>query len=123
MNGLFMAIHAAQRAAENAASGAAGRAASAARAARTDVSMLKLDVEKLLMITEALWSMLKEQTGYTDEDLTRRIQDIDLRDGKLDGKVAKDGPERCPNCHRTLLGDRPMCLYCGAPVKRDPFER
>jgi hypothetical protein len=85
---------------------------------------MQADVEKLLMITEALWSMLKQEHGYSDDDLIARIHEIDLRDGKLDGKVARDEvkPE-CPQCGRVLIGKRPVCLYCGTPVALDPFQR
>jgi len=84
---------------------------------------IALDVEKLFMITEALWSILKEQHGYTDDDLGEMIQNIDLRDGRLDGKVAKKQNPLCPECGRTLMGKHPVCLYCGTAVVRDPFER
>jgi hypothetical protein len=70
------------------------------------------------------WTLLQEQHGYTDEQLIQRIQEIDLQDGKLDGKVAKEQvrPD-CPQCGRKLMGRRPVCLYCGAEVALDPFKR
>jgi ribosomal protein S27AE len=84
---------------------------------------MRLDVEKLFMITEALWLILKEKHGYTDEHLASMIQEIDLRDGKLDGKVRKQPNPICPQCGRTLMGKHSVCLYCGTAVVRDPFER
>ncbi|MDP6635982.1 MAG: hypothetical protein QGG42_13875 [Phycisphaerae bacterium] len=81
------------------------------------------DVEKLFMITEALWNILKEKHGYADEDLARMVQDIDLRDGKLDGKVTRQANPPCAQCGRTLMGGHPVCLYCGAVSVRGPFER
>ncbi len=101
----------------------ARNASAAASAARSKADFMQMDVEKLFMITEALWLLLKERHGYSDEDLIHRIQEIDLRDGKLDGKVAKQQKAACPQCGRTLVGSRPVCLYCGAAVERDPFER
>jgi hypothetical protein len=83
----------------------------------------QLDVEKLFMITEAIWDILKEKHGYSDDDLVRMVQNIDLRDGVLDGKVAKEPKPPCAKCGRTLLGKHPVCLYCGAVSVRDPFER
>ena len=91
--------------------------------ARAKAEAMEYDIEKLLMITEALWSILKEQHGYADEELIRRIQDIDLRDGRLDGKVATEENPACPECGRTLIGKHPVCLYCGTAVMRNPFER
>jgi len=75
------------------------------------------------MITEALWSMLKEQHGYTDEDLIERVRQIDLRDGKLDGKVASTGIKTCASCKRPVSGRHAVCLYCGGALGGDLFER
>jgi hypothetical protein len=98
-------------------------AVEAARGARTEVELLRMDVERLLIISEALWTILKEQHGGTDEDLARRMAEIDLADGALDGKVAKEPPATCPHCKRTLHKRRPWCLYCGGQVLQDPFAR
>jgi hypothetical protein len=83
----------------------------------------RLDVEKLFMITEAMWNILKEKHGYADEDLIRMVQDIDLRDGQLDGQVGKQPNPPCSNCGRILMGKQPTCMYCGAVSTRAPFER
>ncbi len=99
--------------------------ADAARDARSDVRQVEHEVERLLMITEALWTFMKEQHGYTDEDLIKQVARIDARDGRLDGRVAKsaDGLQDCAKCGRPVGRTRPTCLYCGAAVVRDPFER
>ena len=100
------------------------RASRVAADVRTQNEFIKCDVEKLFMLTEALWTVLKEQHGYTDEDLVQRLQEIDMRDGRLDGKVAKEKviPD-CPECGRKLMCQRPVCLYCGAELALDPFQR
>ena len=97
----------------------------AATDVRAQNEIIQCDVEKLFMLTEALWTILKEKHGCTDAELVQRVQEIDLRDGKLDGKVAKVNPD-CPKCRRKLMGKRPVCLYCGAEVARvdlQPFSR
>ena len=97
----------------------------AATDVRAQNEIIQCDVEKLFMLTEALWTILKEKHGCTDAELVQRVQEIDLRDGKLDGKVAKVNPD-CPKCSRKLMGKRPVCLYCGAEVARvdlQPFSR
>lgn len=93
------------------------------REALTEVQCMKYDTERLLMVTEALWTILKEKHGYDDNELIRRVAEIDLRDGKLDGKLAKEPPTQCPHCHRTMIKRRPYCMYCGKPVAVNPFER
>lgn len=90
---------------------------------RRDLDALRSDIERLFMIAEALWGMLAEQYGYTEEDLVRRIHEIDLRDGRLDGRVAPAQPSKCPHCGRILEKTRPYCIYCGKPVLQDPFAR
>jgi hypothetical protein len=119
--GLFMA--GAAMASANRAQSAGERASRVAGDVRIQNEAITFDVEKLFMITEALWTILKEQHGYSDDELIGRIQEIDLRDGKLDGKVAKQQNPPCPHCGRTLIGKRPVCFYCGTEVVRDIFER
>ncbi len=102
---------------------AATEAASKARSAQTEVELMRCDIERLLMITEALWGMLKEQHGYQDAELVNRVMEIDRRDGKLDGRVAPAPPPACPKCGRTLERKRAVCIYCGQLIARDPFER
>jgi len=123
MTGLFVAGAAQQMARANRAQSAGERAARLARGVRTQNEAITCDIEKLFMITESLWSILKEHHGYTDDELIRRIHEIDMRDGRLDGKVAKQPNPPCPQCGRTLMNKHSVCLYCGTAVARDPFER
>lgn len=103
---------------------AANSANAAARDVKNEADELRFEIERLLMITEALWSMVKDQHGYNDDQLIAKVAEIDMRDGKLDGRVTtKEGPLACPQCGRTLGKRRPACLYCGTAVARDPFAR
>ncbi|MBT3191280.1 MAG: hypothetical protein HN341_01865 [Verrucomicrobia bacterium] len=113
------------RAATKNQSSLAGKQASrVATDVRHQTEYIKSDVEKLFMITEALWTILKEQHGYTEDDLIARVEAIDMRDGVLDGRVAKSAVKPdCPECGRKLMGRRPVCLYCGTEVILDPFSR
>ena len=103
---------------------AANSARAAARRAETEMTIMQGEIERLLMITEALWGMLKEQNAFDDNELVRRITEIDLRDGKLDGRMSKkEEPRRCPTCDRALSKKRPFCIYCGTTVQTAPFAR
>ena len=102
---------------------AGDRASKSAAQVRIQNEAITCDIEKLLMITEALWTFIKGQHGLSDEHLVKMVQDIDLRDGKLDGKVAKQENPDCPHCGRKLMKNHSICIYCGAVVNRDPFER
>jgi len=101
----------------------AREAASEAQRASTKVDQIQFDIERLLMITEALWTILKEQHGYDDAELQLRVAQIDMRDGKLDGKVARTPAVKCTNCGKPLLKRRPRCIYCGIPAPPRLFER
>jgi hypothetical protein len=99
------------------------RAARVADDTRSRLEAMQVDIDRLLMISEALWTILKEQHGYTEEDLLKRISEIDLRDGRLDGKVERQGPVQCPRCGRNNKSNRPACLYCATPLNREMFKR
>ena len=87
--------------------------------------MLELEekVERLLIITEALWSILQEKLSLDEQELVRRMVQIDMRDGKLDGRVTPSVPGPCPKCNRTLSKGRPRCMFCGEPITPMPFAR
>ncbi len=124
LEGLFIAGAARQMARAHRAQLAGEMAQRTASDVRTQNESIQFDIEKLFMITEALWEILKHQHGYTDDQLVEMIQDIDLRDGKLDGKVAKSAERpTCPECGRTIMRNQARCLYCGADAPQQPFER
>ena len=68
-------------------------------AAQDSITALQGDVERLLILTEALWTLLKRQQKLDDSVLVKLIEEIDLRDGQLDGRVAGTVKE-CPSCKR-----------------------
>jgi hypothetical protein len=84
---------------------------------------LKADVERLLLVTEALWKIVQEKHGLEDKELLKQITLLDLADGKLDARKAKNPPRLCPKCNRALGKRKPKCMFCGEPVMYDPFER
>ena len=78
--------------------------------------------DKLVLLNMALWSLLQEKTGLTEEDLMRRAQEIDLQDGVADGKVTRT-VKKCGNCGRTISKRHNRCLYCGSEVLIEtPFD-
>ena len=94
------------------ASDTANSAAADARAAQTSTELMQHDIDRLLMITEALWLFIKTQHNYTDEDLVKVITDIEMRDSRS----PKHQPVTCPACGRMNSGKRPICIYCGKPI-------
>jgi len=94
-----------------------------ARLARaTDkISELQDQLDRLLLITESMWFVLKDKLQLDDAVLMDMMKHVDMKDGKLDGK-ATTKPETCPNCNHTISLRTGRCLYCGTQAKRaGPF--
>jgi hypothetical protein len=105
----------AQRAADSAAD-----AAGQARRARSDAMDTEMRMDRVVLAFEALWTLLRDKVGLTEDDLAVRMNEIDLSDGKLDGKVRKSAVS-CPKCCRTISRRLAKCIYCGQAIVHDPF--
>ncbi len=90
---------------------------------RAELDVLEQRVGRLVLLCEALWTILKEKHGMTDEELMARIEEIDARDGVRDGQPARKEARLCPRCNRVLTKSSPICLYCGQEVPLDVFGR
>ena len=90
----------------------AGDAAHAAQRVTRDVDRLKARDEAITLASQALWEIVREKLGMDDADLLAKIQEVDLRDGKADGKITRQGIT-CPDCSRVNNSTRKHCLYCG----------
>lgn len=86
------------------------------------VKFLENKINKLYLIVEALWLLIKEKHHFDDENLTELIVAIDMKDGRRDGKVAPTGPLICSQCGRANSRKHLYCIYCGAFIDTKPFE-
>jgi hypothetical protein len=75
------------------------------------VAELEERVDKLALLSMALWTLLKKQTDWDDEELLKQVTALDLQDGKLDGQV-QNAVTECPACHRPVSRRHRHCLYC-----------
>ena len=112
LTGYVLGQHGAQSA--KLASSVAGRSGASA----TEIMDLNDRVDRLLLVVDAMWSLL-EDAGYTDEQLVERIEQIDLSDGAADGK-RKPEATICVNCEAKVPGGLPACQFCGTPVAGAP---
>lgn len=80
--------------------------------------------ERMALVTNALWQLLKAHTALTDADLRKYIEKVDLADGVRDGKVTSGkGAIDCPHCSRRVLKSASVCAWCGGKIASDdPFH-
>jgi len=98
----------------------AAEAVGEARKALTAAGGLDARLDRMTLAFEALWTLVRDKLQVSDEDFAARMNELDLSDGKLDGKVRK-GAVSCPKCARTISRRLPQCIYCGQPIVHDPF--
>ncbi len=79
------------------------------------VKQLEDENDTLTLILMGMWELLGKSNGFYLKDLEAKMQEIDLRDGKLDGKL-QSGPMECTECGRVLGERRKICVYCGTHV-------
>lgn len=85
------------------------------------VASVDVRLERMMLVNAALWELVRDSIHLSDDDLKRKIEEIDLRDGKLDGKMVT-APAACKDCGRTIGRRHQKCIYCGAPVGGSPIR-
>ena len=80
------------------------------------------NTERLYLVVQAMWKLLKDKAGLTDADLDAKVQEIDMRDGRLDGQDStQTDPLTCRQCGRTILSGQAQCSWCGTQAEGGPF--
>jgi hypothetical protein len=88
---------------------------------KAEARELRRLVNKLMLVTQALWEITAETNHLDNEMLIKKVNEVDLRDGKLDGKL-KRAVKKCASCGRTLHRQHSKCLYCGSEnLQAGPF--
>ena len=82
---------------------------------RWEVDDLRRKADALTITCQALWEILRTQTGMRDDQILAKMQEIDARDGRVDGKISTTLAE-CPKCRRKSNSARKSCLYCGTAL-------
>ena len=82
---------------------------------RYDLGRLESKIDGLALVTQALWELLRRHTDLTDADILARMAEIDLRDGRKDGRIS-GVPVDCPSCKRPAHTRQRACMYCGTPI-------
>ena len=72
-------------------------------------------VDHLSVVCLAMCELL-EEVGFNKSMLISKIEEVDRRDGKLDGRLASTS--NCNRCGRTVAVRHTHCLYCGIEMSR-----
>lgn len=88
---------------------------SATRGARFDRESVEHRLAKLELVCQSLYEILREKGGVSDEELRRKVREIDARDGSADQRMAP-GPVTCPKCGAATTAGALNCPQCGATV-------
>jgi len=105
---------------EGLASQAASRAESKTSSLEMEIKNLQADLSRTLMICESLWELLKEKTALTEEDLHKKLYEVDMRDGVLDGNNKRKAV-KCPECGHMVSARHVACIYCGKIIDNSVF--
>lgn len=93
-----------------------------AHEARQDVHELEARLQRLSLLCQAMWELLSERGQISNNDLIRRVLEVDGRDGSTDGKIGSRIVD-CPRCKNKVNSRHPRCVVCGGMIAtKHPFE-
>lgn len=70
-------------------------------------------LDRLALVHTAMFELMCERLKITQDDIARKIQQVDLRDGVADGKLGTIPAAPCRSCQRPISRKHARCLYCG----------
>ncbi len=89
---------------------------------QAQVYELQSRLDRMALTMTAMWEVLTKETEITEEQLMEKINDLDIDDGVMDGKI--DPEQRvCKQCGKPIKRRQLRCGYCEtfSPIER-PFD-
>ncbi len=80
-----------------------------------EVQRLDSKIDGLALICQALLEILQEKAELSDKEIVEKIKEIDLRDGREDGKLTGK-MSSCSKCKRPAHSRQRTCMYCGTAI-------
>jgi len=80
--------------------------------AGADIAKLEERIDRLVLVCKATFELLAERSDVTDKHLADKILEVDMRDGKADGKLTPQ-LKTCPDCGAGICAKFMRCLFCG----------
>ncbi len=81
-------------------------------ASKSELEILQDRLERLKLVTMAVWTFVKNERGINEDALIDRVRELDSLDGVSDGKL-RLGVKKCGKCGKSLNPKFEKCLYCG----------
>ncbi|MCE9532225.1 MAG: hypothetical protein K8T89_14065 [Planctomycetes bacterium] len=79
---------------------------------------LEQQLERVTLVSQALWELLRDRSGITEDQLVDKITEVDLRDGTKDNRLSPR-VVACPKCERNITTRHQRCIYCGSAVTKE----
>lgn len=81
------------------------------------IDELEFALNRMSLASQAMWELLRDRLGITEEELSAKVKEIDLRDGVQDQKITTT-LMKCTRCGHTLNTKSRRCIYCGETVPK-----
>lgn len=95
----------------------ASAAEGAARRAENAMERVEDQLQRQALIIRALLEMCAVKGLFHDKEFRQLVNDIDMSDGRLDGKFKpQQGPQQCPECGKVNGKHAVSCMYCNAAL-------
>lgn len=78
---------------------------------------LQRQMDNITLASQSMWELIRNNTNLTEDDLEKKMLEVDLRDGTADGKISTQ-VLKCGSCGRNTNSKRTICIMCGAPTKK-----
>jgi hypothetical protein len=89
------------------------------------VRALEVQIDRLTLALATVTELFCERNEITQEQLAEKIREIDLRDGKLDGKISRTENKqvkKCSSCQGVNNELRHTCLYCDKALPQNTIS-
>ena len=91
------------------------------RRSTDEIDQLHARIDRLVMVTEAMWNLIASRAELWDEDLMAQISTLDHADGTKDGRRQAEAAD-CA-CGAKVNPRASICAFCGAaPPPRSIFD-
>jgi uncharacterized protein YecE (DUF72 family) len=86
------------------------------RRTRDEIDQLHARIDRLAIITEAMWQLLAENVGLDEAELADKVQQLDGLDGTQDGR-RQPRTSDCA-CGAKVTTKSEICQFCGAQAPK-----